>query len=203
MKIFKIGGGKWGVVTVWLSAFMVTLPGRGQNVARTPGPGAGGKSNTAALIRQAARSDEMEIALTEIGARKARNQELKQYCLNLQHEQIASGEQLKPIAKQHGVSIDRPLTKRDLTELSRLQKQKEPNFDEQLATVLVREERQKLAKLKQATAPGSADDLRQYAQQMLPKAQERLTKAQAAEEALGTTPPGSPAPTVSGTGRPK
>ena len=150
------------------------------------------KNQSAGLLKAVARNNDMEIALTEVGARKAQNPDLKQFCQQAQPEQIQINEQLKPVAHQHGVTIDRPLTKKDEAELSKLQFSNATTFDRTLASLLVTEEGKNLRDLQQASAQPAPADVQQYVQQTLPKARQEFSQAQAAAKELGLNPlPGS------------
>lgn len=139
---------------------------------------------TAGLLKSMARNNDMEIAVMEVGARKAQNADLKRFCEEAQQEQIQMNEQLKPVARQHGVTIDRSLTKRDEAELAKLQSSGS-KLDHALAGLLVREQANNLRKLQQASTEPVSSDVKEYIDQTLPKATQELKQAQAAAAELG------------------
>ncbi|HVV01933.1 MAG TPA: DUF4142 domain-containing protein [Verrucomicrobiae bacterium] len=133
-------------------------------------------SGTAKFLKEAARHNDMEVALAEMGARKAQNQKLKQYCQQLQHEQQAINSELRPIAREHGLSLDQSLTPVDQTQLNRLEKETGATFDRRLASYLLADQNRNISTLKKASYETAANDAKEYAKQTLPKIQQELRR---------------------------
>lgn len=167
--------------------------------APPPGAPATGSQETArVLLKQLARNNDFEIALAEKGARKARNEELKKYSERLQRAQIQSGEKLKPIANQHGVLIDQSLTAKDERDLAGLEKLQGKEFDQSLAKYLLREQRQNLVTLEQATLQPLASNLKQYVNNTFPESRKDLQETTKIARELGVA---GAAPAAGGAGQ--
>lgn len=130
---------------------------------------------TKSFIRQAARGNDMEVALAEIGVRKAQNPDLKTFCQDVQKEHLQANNQLKPLAQQYGVPVDQTLTPTDRQALQKFeQMSRGPQFDQQLATELLRQHEKAIQQYEQALQQGMPTDVNQYASSTLPTLQQHL-----------------------------
>ncbi len=158
----------------------VTAFGQQSQSTGTSGQGKGAKGEkdpNAHFVRQAARENDVEIALAEIGVRKAQNPSLKSFCQQVQQTHIQANDQLKPIAQKFGVPIDESLTRRNEKELGKFQKLSGQQFDQQLAKQMLKQHEKDLARFEQARPRVSAPEVKQYADSMLPKLRQHLDQA--------------------------
>jgi len=164
--------------TVWAGEKQAGVAGSQEHSA------AGAKE--AGFIRDAARANDSEVALAEIGVRKAQNADLKTFCQQMQQDHIQANKDLQPLAQKYGVSIDQPVQKRPDREMSRFDKaQAGSEFDQKLATEFLKNHQKTIAKFQKAANQLEAADVKQYAQTMLPKLQEHLHHAEAVAQAVG------------------
>jgi predicted outer membrane protein len=133
--------------------------------------------DSASLLKQIARHNDMEMAFAEMGARKAQNPDLKRYCLQIQDQQKQFNSQLKPVQEQHGLTLNQTLTSTDQMELTQLGKQFGEKFDSTLAKCLMREQRQNISQL-QLAANNSDPAISKYANEALPQIRQQLEKTQ-------------------------
>ena len=168
---------------------MFALPLRAQQ-AQDPSATTGiqGQSSSAdktdaRFIKEAARGNDLEIAMGQLGATKAQDSQLKSFCEMIQKDHTAANEQLKPLAQKYGVTLEQSqnwLTEHALTKL-----QKEPagpKFDQALATDLMRDHQKDITKFQKALTELQAPDVKEYAQNMLPQLQKHF---QAAQQEIG------------------
>ena len=180
-------------ITALVGAVNLAPPSQAQTDQKPVTPrrkdvGSAGQMTPDSFVKKAARDNEMEIALVEVGADKAQNPELKRYCEQIQREQIRINQDLQPIAGQHGVATDQSLTKRDESELSQLHARRGGNFDRSLMTLLLREEQRTIADLQRASAQAEPSDVQQYVQQTLPKERQEFAQAQVSARETGVNP---------------
>jgi len=129
-------------------------------------------------LNQFARHNDMQMALAEIGARKAQKPELKQLCLQIQEQQKQLNAQLQPILKQQGLTLNQPLGKAEQAELDKLNQAAGSTFDAALAKYVAREQKQAIAQLQKASSGHSESSVKQYAVQALPQLQQQQQKLQ-------------------------
>lgn len=173
---------------------MFALPLRGQQ-AQDPSGTAGiqGQSSSAEktdarFIKEAARGNDLEIAMGELGANKAQNPQLKSLCEMIQKDHTAANEQLKPIAQKYGVTLEQSQSWLKEHALSKLQKEPAgPKFDQALATDLMRDHQKDITKFQKAATELQAPDVKEYAQNMLPQLQKHFQAAQQAAQAVGVS----------------
>src|SRR5690348_14420631 len=138
------------------------------------------------FIKEAARANEAEVALAEIGARKAQNADLKAFCRQMQQDHLQANKQLQPIAQKYGVIINQPVkgsTDHELTKLNEMQPGSA--FDKKLSTEFLKKHQQAIHKFESEATKGSAPDTQQYAQTMLPQLQDHLRHAEAVAQSAG------------------
>src|SRR6266478_5071405 len=58
------------------------------------------------FIKDAARDNEMELSLAQVGAQKAENADLKSFCQKLQQDHTQANQELQPLAQKYGVTIE-------------------------------------------------------------------------------------------------
>jgi putative membrane protein len=129
---------------------------------------------TAKFIREAAQGNSLEVALAEVGARKAQDPGLKTLAQQLQQDHLQANRQLKPIAEKHGVSIQQSLPEKEQKNLDRFQKMSGAEFDREYAEHLLKDHQKDIAKYERASKQLTDPEARQYAETLLPKLREHL-----------------------------
>jgi putative membrane protein len=141
----------------------------------------------AILIQQIAHDNAKEIALAEIGVRKATNPELKQFCQQMQQDHTQANQQLRPLAQKNGVTLEQSMERKDEKALTKFQSLSDQKFDKALAEEFLTDHQKGLTHMQSAASQAQSSDLKQFAQQMLPKLQEHFTHAQTVAKAAGVS----------------
>jgi putative membrane protein len=143
-------------------------------------------SRSVSFIKQAAHDNDLEVAIAELGARKAQNPELKNFCQQLQQDHTKANEQLKPLAQKYGVNLDQSLKHKGERELTKFEKESPGGkFDQKLAIELMRDHEKDIRKFQQAASQSQATDVRQYAETMLPQLRQHFQHAETVARAVG------------------
>lgn len=139
---------------------------------------------TTAFIKEAARGNDMEIAMGEMAARKAQNADLKSFAQQLQQDHTQANTQLQPIAQKYGVQIDQPMGHKH--ELSKFEKEQAgPEFDKAFVTEMLRDHQKDIDKFEKAATQLTTPDVKQYAETMLPKLREHFQRAEQIAKEVG------------------
>jgi len=72
------------------------------------------------FLKEAARDNEMEISLAQVGAQKAENADLKSFCEKLQQDHTQANKDLEPLAQKYNVNTEQ--TRSGEREVSNLKK---------------------------------------------------------------------------------
>lgn len=137
-----------------------------------------------AFIKQAARDNNMEVSMAEMGASKAQNQDLKSFCQKLQQDHTQANQQLQSIAQKYNITVEQPNTQTH--ELNRFQHETAgPDFDKKLATDFLRDHQKDIAKFEKASNDVQAPDVKQYIDSMIPKLREHFQQAETVARTVG------------------
>ncbi len=136
------------------------------------------------FIKQAFQDNQMEIDVAKAGASKAQNANLKQFCQMLESDHTQANQQLQPLAAKYGVNEQTSWR----TEHAANKFEKEtagPEFDKKLATELLKDHQKDITKFERASSKLQETDVKQYAENMLPKLREHLQKAATVAQEVG------------------
>lgn len=143
-------------------------------------------SKTISFIKNAAKDNNMEIAMAEVGAQKATNPELKSFCQQLQQDHTQANQQLQPLAQKYGVSIEQPVKGLAHHEMNKFEKEASGSkFDQDFATEMLKSHQKDIKKFEEASNNLQEADVKQYAQTMLPKLQQHFDRAVTVAKAVG------------------
>jgi putative membrane protein len=140
---------------------------------------------TTAFLKEAARDNDAEIALAEVGVRQAQNAELKSYCEMLQKEHTQVSKDLEAIAQKSGAGTNQALTWREKREVARFEKLSGTQFDQKFAEQILSDHQKTISKYDKAAQELQAGDGKQYAVTMLPKLREHFEKASELARTVG------------------
>ena len=143
---------------------------------------------TMSFLKDAARDNDAEIALAELGLRKAQNPELKSFCQMLKQDHTQAGQQLQPIAQKYGLTTDASLNHKENKELSKLEKESGAKFDQEFATLMLKDHEKDIKKFQEASTKLQEPDVKQFAEQMLPKLREHFQHAETVARTVGVSP---------------
>jgi len=134
--------------------------------------------DAAKFIRNSAQHNNLEMALAEVGARKAQDPELKAFSQQLQQDHRQASQQLQPIAQQYGVDVNQPVKGKHERQLNQLQKMSAgAEFDQEYAEMLLRNHQRSINMFESAATRIQAPEVRQYTETMLPKLRQHMQQA--------------------------
>jgi putative membrane protein len=170
-------------------ATMAAMTVRAADDQTTPGsPATPSKadSKTISFIKDAAKDNNLEISMAEVGAQKATNPELKSFCQQLQQDHTQANLQLQPLAQKYGVSIEQPIKGLAHHEMNKFEKEESGSkFDQDFATEMLKSHQKDIKKFQEASINLQDADVKQYAQTMLPKLQQHFDRAVTVAKAVG------------------
>jgi putative membrane protein len=143
---------------------------------------------TTAFLKEAARDNDAEIGLAEVGARQAQNADLKSYCEMLQKNHAQANKDLAAIAQKYGVGNSDAPTRRDQKEVAKFEKLTGTEFDQKFAEQMLTDHQKAISKYDKASQEIQSADVKQYAETMLPKLREHFQKAADIARTVGVDP---------------
>jgi len=143
----------------------------------------------ARFLTEAAQDNQLEIAMGELGVARAQNAELKSFAQRLQQDEAQSKLKLTALAQKHGVKMD-PQVKVDPQEmpdkhLERLHKLSGAEFDREFMMTALKQHQKNISRHEKAIEKVEAADVKEYAQETLPKLRQRLSQAGQVAQAVG------------------
>ncbi len=141
------------------------------------------------FIKEAAKGNNFEIAMAEIAERKAQDSQVKQYAAMLRREHQKANDQLKPIARAHGVSLTTAEGNMHEDKMHDLNQASGSEFDKQYITDMLRDHQKDIAKFEKASQQLQDSDVKQYAENTLPTLRQHLQRAKQAAQAIGISEP--------------
>jgi len=194
MRISTHRFSKRAILVAVAAAAAVALPSLAQQAQPTRSPGTSAPTRAekqahkkaAEFIKKAARDNDLEIAMAQIGLRKAENPDLKDLSKKLKKDHQLANLKLQPLARKYGVSISEAPSHKHARELSRLEKEKAgPKFDKQYATELLRQHQKAILQFERAASHIQTPEVREYAQTTLPTLREHFQHTETAARAVG------------------
>ena len=143
-----------------------------------------GDHSAKSFIKQAFRDNQEEIDLANVGAMKAQNAELKSFCQQLQQDHTKANQELQPIAAKYGVTEEQSKLRQH--EVNKFEKETAgPEFDKKFVTEMLEDHQKDINKFEKEANKLQEADVKQYAENMLPKLREHLQKAETIARAVG------------------
>ena len=170
------------IIIVALASWAVSVPAQTQTA-----PPAKADSKTTDFIKEAAKINDSEIALGELGARKAENPDLKAFSQQMQQDHTQANQQLQPIAQKYGVSLEQPIKGKAHHEVAKLEKASGANFDKEFATAMLKNHEKAYQKFQKAATELSDPEVKQYAETMLPKLRQHFDRAATVAQEVGVS----------------
>jgi putative membrane protein len=150
----------------------------------TPGATAGGGKDTS-FIKEAAEGNAREIALAELATQKSQNSEVKTFAEHIRKDHTEANQKLQTIAQKHGVTISETPDAKQQRELDKFQKLSGAQFDQEYAKEMLKDHQKAIAKFEKVSKQSQDTDVKQYAEQCLPKLRTHLQHAQTVAKAVG------------------
>jgi putative membrane protein len=142
-------------------------------------------SKGSSFIKEASEGNQAEIATAQLAQEKSQNPEVKSLAQMIQNDHQQAQEKLQTIAQTHGVALDQTPTFSQRRERSKLEKLSGADFDQQYTKAMLEDHVKDIKKFQKASENLEDADVKQYAQETLPKLQEHLEHAKAAAKAVG------------------
>lgn len=157
------------------------------------------------FIKEASEGNQGEIAMAQLAREKSQNPEIKQLAQMIQTDHQQAQEKLQTIAQAHDVTLSQGLTWSQKRAQGKLEALTGTDFDQQYAKDMLEGHVANLNRFQKASETVQEADVKQFAQDTIPKLQEHLHMAETAAKAVGVDPATissytSKAPAVGGTG---
>jgi putative membrane protein len=144
-----------------------------------------GALTSSAFVKEAVQGNLAEIALAEIAAYKSQNPEVKQFAEHIRKDHTEANQKLRPIAQQSGVAINQSLDEKHEKKLSALKSLSGEQFDKEYTKEMLKDHAKDVAKYERASQQLQEAELKQYAQETLPKLRGHLQHAKDVAKAVG------------------
>jgi putative membrane protein len=135
------------------------------------------------FIKEAYRDNQMEIDMAGVGLSKAQNADLKAFCQQLQQDHTKANQELQPIAQKYGVTENASMREHEVNKFEK--ETAGADFDKKFATEMIKDHQKAIKKFERASSKLQEADVKQYAENMLPKLREHLQKAETIAAAVG------------------
>ena len=142
-------------------------------------------SKGSSFVKEASEGNQSEIALAQLAQQKAQNPEIKNLAQMIQQDHQQAQEKLQTIAQTHGVTLDATPTWTQRRAQSKLEKLSGAEFDQQYAKDMLEDHVTDIKKFQKALQNIEDSDVKQYAQDCLPKLQAHLQHAESAAKSAG------------------
>jgi putative membrane protein len=142
-------------------------------------------SKGASFIKEVSAGNQSEIALAQLAQSKAQNPEIKNLAEMLQKDHQQAQEKLQTIAQAHGVTLDTTPSWTQRRAQSKLEKLSGAEFDQQYAKDMLEDHAADIKRFEKASQNVEDSDVKQYAQEILPKLQTHLQHTASAAKSAG------------------
>ena len=142
-------------------------------------------SKGSSFVKEASEGNQSEIALAQLAQQKAQNPEIKSLAQMIQQDHQQAQEKLQTIAQTHGLTLDTTPTWSQRRAQSKLEKLSGAEFDQQYAKDMLEDHVTDIKKFQKASQNIEDSDVKQYAQDCLPKLQAHLQHAESAAKSAG------------------
>lgn len=140
------------------------------------------------FIKEASEGNQGEIAMAQLAEQKAQNPKVKSLAQMIQNDHQQAQEKLEAIAQAHGVTLDQGLTWSQKRAQGKLKKLMGADFDQQYTKDMLEGHVDNLNRFTKASRDIKEADVKQYAQENIPKLEEHLKHAEIAAKAVGVDP---------------
>ncbi|HVM47353.1 MAG TPA: DUF4142 domain-containing protein [Candidatus Acidoferrum sp.] len=175
------------VLAVGAAAALAVVPASTRAQTYQPGYNPGYNANNgqfqnpnspdARFIRQAQITSEFERQAAQLGAQRAQNPQLRQMSQQILDQQVGRQQTLRNLAQAQNLPEGQPLPPYLSQELSTLDQQQGPAFDQELAKSFLRVNSHALRELQQSQPQLQDPQVQQFAQRMQQRHQQRLQQA--------------------------
>lgn len=139
--------------------------------------------NGSRFIEKAAISNLAEIELADLAMERAKSQEVKRLATHIKTDHQQANQTLQPIAGQKGVALPTEADAKHRRQKERLAKLEGSEFDRAYVDAMVKEHQKDIKQFEKQTQ-GDDPQLKQLAEQALPKLRQHLTHAKEIQKGL-------------------
>jgi putative membrane protein len=137
-----------------------------------------GKMSPQEFISKAAQDDMAEVRVAQLAQQKSSNPQVKQLAEKLMSDHEKNDQAVKQLAQKENVQLPTSLNAEHQAMVDRLQKLNGAQFDRAFLHMQVRDHEKDIRQFRQEAANSQNPDIKQYAQQTLPKLEEHLHMAE-------------------------
>lgn len=139
--------------------------------------------HAAKFLKEATQGNQMELEMAGVALSKAQNSEVKSFAQHLQKDHRDVQTKLTSLIQRHGVQIDKP--GKTSKEVERLQQLGASEFDREFMKMALKDHQKDIAKYQKAIEQVQAADVKQFAQETLPKLRQHLSHAAQVAQTVG------------------
>jgi putative membrane protein len=142
-------------------------------------------SKGTSFVKEASAGNQAEIALAQLAQQRAQNPEVKNLAQMLEQDHQKAQEKLQTIAQTHGLTLENSPTFSQKRTQAKLEKLNGAEFDQQYTKDMLEDHVADLKKFQKASESVEDADVKAYAQEMIPKLETHLQKAETAAKSAG------------------
>lgn len=136
------------------------------------------------FLKEAMQDNQKEMAMVQVALTKAQNAELKSYAQQLRQDHTHLHSKLQSLAREHGIQAEQRVNE-FREESERLQKLSGAEFDKEFVKAALKDHQKDIAKYQKAIEQVEANDVKQFAQQTLPKLRQHLNQTAQVARTVG------------------
>lgn len=137
------------------------------------------------FIEEAAEGGMAEVEMGRLGAEKAQNAEVKQFAQKILQDHQQANEELMKIAEQKGVTLEKEVSKKNQRMMEHMRGLSGAEFDRMYVEHMVKDHEKDIKEFEKAANKGKDAEVKNFAQQTLPKLREHLQTAQSLAQTTG------------------
>ncbi len=137
------------------------------------------------FLKDAAESDQAEIAMANVAEGKSQNTQVKDLAQTLRAAHEKNYQAVQALAQAHDVKIDTRPDMMDKHAANRLQNASDANFDKEYTKMMLKDHVKCIKRFDKAVADVREMDIEEYAQDTLPKLRNHLRRSEDAARAVG------------------
>jgi putative membrane protein len=137
------------------------------------------------FLKDAGQANQKEIALADVAESKSQNSTVKELAHMIRADHQQNYAQVQALAQAHGVTLEASPDWMNQREIDHMQKVKEADFDQDYTKMMIKGHVKTIKMFEKADAEIQEPDIKQYAENTLPKLREHLRHSEDAARAVG------------------
>jgi putative membrane protein len=152
-------------------------------------PSGGQKSNLShtdkKFLQEAAEGGMAEVQMGKLAQQKGQSAEVKQLGQKIQQDHEQANQQLMQIAQQKGVELQKEVSKKDQRMIDHMSGMSGAEFDRMYVEHMVKDHQKDIKAFEKEANKGEDTEVKEFAQQTLPKLREHLQSAESLAQSTG------------------